>query len=218
MGTIDWHYDLLSPFARIALPAMREFVAGREVRPRATLLGALLKHWGQLGPAEIASKRLHTYRLAVHVGGRHGLALRFPPVHPFNPLLAMRLLAGANDGAGATLDQAEAALSLVWDEGVAPHDERGLTLLAERTGIDPGLASADASKAALRATTDEAIACGVFGVPTARVDLGGETALFWGVDALPMLRDALADPGMLSRGAMAGAAHAEYGIARRTGG
>jgi hypothetical protein len=39
----------------------------------------------------------------------------------------------------------------------------------------------------LRASTDEAIARGVFGVPT--FDLDGR--LFWGLDALPMLRAAL---------------------------
>jgi 2-hydroxychromene-2-carboxylate isomerase len=35
-------------------------------------------------------------------------------------------------------------------------------------------------RAALRAANDEAVACGVFGVPTVRVG----TALFWGDDRL----------------------------------
>jgi 2-hydroxychromene-2-carboxylate isomerase len=42
-------------------------------------------------------------------------------------------------------------------------------------------------KALLRAHTDEAIAQGVFGTPSFEVD----GKLFWGLDALPMLRDYL---------------------------
>ena len=43
-------------------------------------------------------------------------------------------------------------------------------------------------KLQLKAHTDEAIAVGVFGVPTYEVD----GKLFWGFDALPMLRAYLA--------------------------
>ena len=42
-------------------------------------------------------------------------------------------------------------------------------------------------KAQLKAHSDEAIALGVFGVPALAVD----GKLFWGLDALPMLRDYL---------------------------
>ena len=42
-------------------------------------------------------------------------------------------------------------------------------------------------KAQLKSNTDEAIARGVFGVPTFCVD----DKLFWGLDALPMLREYL---------------------------
>jgi hypothetical protein len=46
-------------------------------------------------------------------------------------------------------------------------------------------------KARLKANTDEAIAQGLFGVPTFAVD----DKLFWGFDALPMLRAYLAGDG-----------------------
>ena len=47
----------------------------------------------------------------------------------------------------------------------------------------PRAAGSDEVKAQLKAHTDEAIALGVFGVPTFAVD----GRLFWGFDALPML-------------------------------
>ena len=51
--------------------------------------------------------------------------------------------------------------------------------------IDPG---AEDVKTQLKALTDEAVALGLFGVPTLVVD----GRLFWGLDALPMLAAYLA--------------------------
>jgi 2-hydroxychromene-2-carboxylate isomerase len=48
-------------------------------------------------------------------------------------------------------------------------------------------AAGEAVKARLKANSDEALARGAFGVPTIEVD----GKLFWGLDALPMLRDCL---------------------------
>ena len=209
--TIDWHFDVLSPFARIQLAMMDGLPVGTRVRPRPTLLGALLKHWGQRGPAEIEPKRVHTYRLVVHLAERHGIPLRFPPRHPFNPLPAMRLLAGLNGGAGPSLAEAGIAMRHVWDEGRAPDDEAGVRAL----DADPALALADTSKAALRRVTDEAISRGVFGVPTFAVPRGHGHELFWGVDAFPMLLDFLGDPALFERDAYVEAGRTEFAIARR---
>ena len=51
-------------------------------------------------------------------------------------------------------------------------------------GRDP---AGDEVKTELKANTHAAIAAGLFGVPTCAVD----DKLFWGFDALPMLRDYL---------------------------
>lgn len=212
---IDWHYDILSPFARVQLTMMDTLPAGVSVRPVPTLLGAVLKHWGQRGPAEIAPKRVHTYRLVTWLAERHGVPLAFPPRHPFNPLPAMRLLAGAD----ADIATVRAAFEHVWDHGRAPDDEAGLRALADALGLDPALATADASKASLRVATDGAIARGVFGVPTfavpstLAVPSGDAHELFWGVDATPMLLDYLADPTLFER--MSDLDAVEFAVARR---
>ena len=221
MRTIDWHYDILSPFARVQLAMMGDLPDAVTVRPVPTLLGAVLKHWGQRGPAEIAPKRVHTYRLVTWLARRHGVTLAFPPRHPFNPLPAMRLLAGLE----ADLDAVRAAFVHVWDHGNAPDDEAGLRALADALGADPSLAVADRSKLLLRAATDGAIGRGVFGVPTFAVpgenrgvsgsENGSEDghALFWGVDAMPMLVDYLADPALFD--GMADLDAIEFAVARR---
>jgi 2-hydroxychromene-2-carboxylate isomerase len=73
-----------------------------------------------------------------------------------------------------------------WEGGGDPNEEKRLASLV--AGLQPQVNPAsDAIKAQLRANTELAAANGVFGVPT--LDLEGR--LFWGADALPMLRAAL---------------------------
>jgi 2-hydroxychromene-2-carboxylate isomerase len=81
--TIELHYDLISPFAHVLLARLGELPAGVSVKPVPVLLGAILNHWGQRGPAEISAKRLHTYRQSVFLGqtsrGRDAVSAT-PPV------------------------------------------------------------------------------------------------------------------------------------------
>ncbi|HYZ63221.1 MAG TPA: 2-hydroxychromene-2-carboxylate isomerase [Acetobacteraceae bacterium] len=189
-----WYFDLISPFSWLALPEVEALPAQVEYRP--VLLGAVLKHWGQLGPAEIVPKRLPTYRLCVWLAAERGIPFRMPPVHPFNPLRAMRLLTAL----GAERATVRAAMETVWAEGRDVSEPGGFAALASRLRVtDPdGLIEAQGGRDKLRASTEGAIARGVFGVPT--LEVGGE--LFWGLDAMPLARAALADPGLLTRGEM----------------
>ena len=181
--TIDFHYDLISPFAHVALKRLGELPEDVTVRPVPVLLGAILGHWGQRGPAEISAKRLHTYRLSVFVGQKHGLDMRFPPRHPFNPLKPLRLLAGAD----ADLATVKRAFEFVFEEGRAPDTDDELAAFAETVGIPLTMAADDTAKAALRANTDQAIARGVFGVPSFVCATASGHEVFWGVDAFDML-------------------------------
>ncbi len=189
-----WYFDVISPFAYLALP---EVEALGPVSLRPILFGAVLKHWGQLGPAEIAPKRIHTYRLVAFQAARRQVPFRFPPTHPFNPLQALRLLTALDAPPGAV----RIALDVVWAEGIDVSTPEGFVHLAERLDVpDPAaLIDRTGAKDRLRAATEDAIARGVFGVPTLAV----ADDLFWGVDALPMARAAMADPALFQRGEMA---------------
>lgn len=187
--TLDFHYDLISPFAHVALKRLGELPPEVTVRPVPVLLGAILSHWGQRGPAEITAKRLHTYRLSVFLGQRYGLDMRFPPRHPFNPLKPLRLLAGAD----ADLGTVKRAFSFVFEQGRAPDTDDELAAFAEAVGIPLALAGYDRAKAALRTNTDRAIACGVFGVPSFVGETVSGPQVFWGVDAFDMLLAWLGD-------------------------
>jgi len=184
----DWYFDFISPYSYLQLGPIRALHARLEITPIPIVFGAVLKHHGQLGPAEIRGKREFTYRFVQWSAAREGVALKFPPAHPFNPIAALRLCIAA----GTTWPAIAAIFEHVWKEGRAGDDADSLADVGHTLGIDDVAAatSREDVKAALRANTEAALAAGVFGVPTLRV--GGE--LFWGHDATPMIEDWLADP------------------------
>jgi 2-hydroxychromene-2-carboxylate isomerase len=71
----------------------------------------------------------------------------------------------------------------VWIGGGDAADPGRIAALTQALAPKRDPAS-DAVKGALRSATQEAIALGLFGVPTFELD----GRLFWGLDALPMLR------------------------------
>jgi 2-hydroxychromene-2-carboxylate isomerase len=71
----------------------------------------------------------------------------------------------------------------VWQTGLEAADPQRLAALAAQLAPQRDPEGAEV-KAQLKAHSDAAIAQGVFGVPALAVD----GKLFWGLDALPMLR------------------------------
>jgi 2-hydroxychromene-2-carboxylate isomerase len=185
---VSWAFDVLSPFAYLALPRLRELPSGVELKVVPVLLAALLDHFGQRGPAEIPSKRRFTYRFVLWRARKLGLPFCMPPVHPFNPLAALRLVIAA----GSDLHAAGTVLQAAFGEGRDLTDSSVIAELAARLGVaDPHKALAEpAVKQRLRDNTLWASSRGVFGVPT--LVIGEE--LFWGHDAVDMALDYLARP------------------------
>jgi 2-hydroxychromene-2-carboxylate isomerase len=177
-------FDPISPFAYLAVEQLPQALAGCSyaVEYKPVLFAGLLQHWGQKGPAEIEPKRAWTYRHIAWLAQQHGTPLQMPAVHPFNPLPLLRLCIAA----GPNRRVVEAVMRHVWRGGEDAGDAARIDALTRE--LAPARdAAADGVKAELRACTDEAIARGIFGVPTFELD----GRMFWGLDALPMLRAAL---------------------------
>lgn len=187
---VTWYFDPISPYVYLQLPDLDRLPPGIHVRPVPVLLAGLLKHWGTKGPAELPAKRLHTYRQCAWLAQSRKLAFQMPPRHPFNPLGALRLLCAL----GPTVEQARIASRFVFERGGDPSTPEGMRELGKELGVtEPeALASDPSIKDRLRHNTDEALAHGVWGVPTFLV---GEE-LFWGADSFPMMLDYLRDPGI----------------------
>lgn len=185
MKHLSFWFDPISPYAYLAFERLPQALEGisHSVDYRPILFAGLLAHWGQKGPAEIEPKRHWTFRQVAWFAHQHGIGIETPAQHPFNPLGLLRLLiACAPEGGTPNRRVCEAVLRHVWTGGADANDPARLAALAQdlEPARDP---SSDAVKQALKDQTAQAVAKGVFGVPTVEVD----GRLFWGVDALPML-------------------------------
>lgn len=185
---VEFYFDYLSPYAYLAWLSVPHVCSARgiELAPRPVVLGALLQHWGQLGPAEIPPKALFTFKDCVRRAHHLGHPFRAPAYHPFNPLTALRVSLSEVAGA-AQRDVMNALWQAGWGEGRDLGSAQEIADILNQAGLAGTALVARASdpevKALLKANTEGAIQQGVFGVPTMLV---GEE-LFWGADQLDAL-------------------------------
>lgn len=189
MRRIVWHFDFVSPFAYIGLYRLRELPPELEIELRPVLFAGLLKHHGQKGPAEIASKRRYTYRWSHWWAKSLGIPLVYPAGHPFNPLHHLRLAIAA----GATRENVQRIFDALWTNGADAADPAAFAALAQSLGVAQERLAAQDVKDTLRRNTDGAAARGIFGVPTLEID--GE--LFWGADSIEFAKAYLTDRAVL---------------------
>jgi 2-hydroxychromene-2-carboxylate isomerase len=184
MKHLTFYLDFISPYAYLAFEKLPQALMGHSVSVsyKPILFAALLKHHGQLGPAEMPGKRDWTYRQVLWQAHTQGVDLQMPTSHPFNPLSLLRLAVACSTQGAPNRYVCETVFKHVW-QGCAPADDpERLQQLTQLLAPERSVAS-DEVKAQLKANTEEALTLGVFGVPTIQVD----DKLFWGFDALPML-------------------------------
>jgi 2-hydroxychromene-2-carboxylate isomerase len=192
MKQITFYLDFISPYSYLAFEALPQALMGHSysVSYKPVLFAALLKHHGQLGPAEIPGKRDWTYRQVLWLARQQGTELQLPASHPFNPLALLRLAVACDAQGLPNRYVCETLFRHVWRGAAEATDSARLQLVTQQLAPSRAVNSEEV-KAQLKAHTDQAIALGVFGVPTFAVD----DKLFWGFDALPMLQQYLAgDP------------------------
>jgi 2-hydroxychromene-2-carboxylate isomerase len=185
--SVEWYFDFVSPYSYIALHRLGEIA--RPVVYKPVLFAALLNHWGQKGPAEISAKRRWTYRWSSWCAAELGIPFRYPAAHPFNPLPHLRLALAC----GCAPQAVKRIFEWIWMSGENASDTARFAALCTELAIDEEQLSSAEVKGALRTNTAEALARGVFGVPS--FVAGSE--VFWGADAIGFLNAYLADPSIL---------------------
>ena len=186
MASADWYFDFVSPFSYLQCEQLPQLERSIRIRYRPVLFAGLLKAYGHKGPAEIPAKRRFTYQFVAWQAKHLGVPLKFPPVHPFNPLPLLRLAIAAD----ADPDVVRRIFRFVWRDGRLgdlPIEWAELMTQVDVSDAATRIESPEV-KEALRRNTDEAIARGIFGVPTLAI---GEQ-LFWGDDRLEQAAAALA--------------------------
>ena len=206
MKPLDWYFDFVSPYAYLQNALLPRIAARADVRRRPILFAALLGHWGQLGPAEIAPKRDWTFVHCTWLAARHGIPLTMPTMHPFNPLPMLRL----SNALGNTAAVVDRLFAFVWRDGHVPTDAATWAALVADLGADEADLQSPRVKEALRDAGRDAVAAGVFGVPTAVVD----GRCFWGFEATDFLLACLDDPALLESDAMLAALRMPMGPMR----
>lgn len=200
MATLRFYFDYISTNAYLAWLQMPTIARryGWVLEPVPVLFAGLLEAHGTSGPAETPAKALWMWKNNLRKAALSGVPLNPPAFHPFNPLLALRVTSLARD-----LDECDDLITrlmeAVWVRGEHVSEPEVVARAARDVGLDGAALVAAAgsaeAKTALRRQTDEAIARGVFGVPT--MEAQGE--IFWGYDDLPYLEMFMAGDDPLQR-------------------
>jgi 2-hydroxychromene-2-carboxylate isomerase len=184
MGSIDFYFDVGSPYAYLAAERIGTLLP-EPVEWRPVLLGGLFRMTGRSSWALGDYRRRQAGMADIERRARaYGLPpMRWPDPWPTDYLTAMRATTFAF-AAGRGREFAMQAFRSAFRDGV----ELGIGAHVLQAGREVGLDAREleagtrdpAIKRALREATDAAYARGVFGVPTIAIG----DALFWGDDRL----------------------------------
>jgi 2-hydroxychromene-2-carboxylate isomerase len=190
--TLEFYFDYGSPYSYLADTQVEAIArrTGATLARKPMLLGGVFKSTGNSSPAEQPLKSKWS-GFDMPMWARHyGVPFQRNPFFPINTLALMRGAAAAQiDG---TFERYHPALfKAMWIDGRNLNDIKEVAAVLAAAGLDPqkfGNRIQDQDvKDRLKATTDEAVARGVFGAPTSFVD----DMMFFGNDRLPFVEMAL---------------------------
>lgn len=178
---IDLYFDYTCPFAYLA--STQVAARGIPVTWKPILLGGVFKAYGtaqnlseKLGPAKGAHNLEDMQRWA----RKYGVPLRMPAGHPLRSVEALRATLATKIDPNVI----HGFYRAYWVDNRPPSDRETIRDVVTAAGHDAEAVFAAIETAAikddLRVRTEEAVAKGVFGVPTFFVD--GE--MYWGQDRL----------------------------------
>ena len=192
--TVEYFFDVGSPTAYLAWTQLPKIAAetGATIAWRPMLLGGVFKATGNASPVTVPAKGRWMNDDIARWARRYGVPFAFNPHFPINTLTLMRGATGLQMRRPADfpryLDVVERAM---WEAPKNLGDPAVLAATLAAAGFDAdefaALVADPEVKAKLIATTEEAVARGVFGAPTFFVG----DAMFFGQDRLDFVREAL---------------------------
>jgi 2-hydroxychromene-2-carboxylate isomerase len=189
----EFWFDFSSPFAAIASAGV-EAVFGDGLQVRPMLLGAVFKAVGT------ANVPLITFSQSKQAWARHdmqrqaeaiGFPLRWPSRFPMRTVLPLRVLLQIGPDTPAGRAFVKATFRAYWAEDRDISQPEVVSAIAVDLALEGDALVAGAAdqaiKDALRASTEAAVARGVFGAPTFVVHRSdGERSLYWGADRMEL--------------------------------
>ena len=190
---LRFYFDFSCPYAYVASTQIEALAerSGAELDARPMLLGGVFRAHATpqnlsdtLRPAKARHNLADIHRQAA----RAGVPLTMPAGHPIRTVEALRALLVVGE---PFWPLAHALFRAYWVDGIDLGQRDGVAEVLRAAGHDADaiLAEIDdpAIKDALRTRTDEAIAAGVFGIPTCVIEAPSGPELYWGVDRLAMV-------------------------------
>lgn len=193
MQTLEFFFDLLSPFSYLASTQVEAVCArtGAALAWKPFLLGAVFKATENASPLSNPHKAAYLLKDLQRWADHYGLPpLTFPSEFPFRVVDADRLvLVAAEQGKAGVF--ARAAFDAIWAGGKDLGKPEALAPVLRSVGMDPAISLERAGsieiKDALKRNGEEAVARGAFGAPT--FFIGDE--MYLGNDRLAFVERAL---------------------------
>lgn len=193
--TVDFFFDVGSPASYLAwtqLPGMCES-HGAELVYRPMLLGGVYQATGNASPATIPVKGRYVQMDYERHSRRYGVPFKENKHFPIITLFLMRAVTGVQLRRPEQLQQLLGCVfKALWIDALNLNEPQLTADILKAGGFDPAeierLTQDPETKAALKATTEEAVKRGVFGAPT--IFVGDQ--MFFGQDRMDFVREALA--------------------------
>jgi 2-hydroxychromene-2-carboxylate isomerase len=190
--TLEFYYDYGSPYSYLADTQVEAIAkrAGAALVRKPMLLGGVFKATGNASPMTVELKSKWSAFDMPMWANHYGVPFQRNPFFPVNTLALMRGAAAAQiDGLFERYHPA--IYRAMWVDGRNLNDIAEVAAVLTAAGLDAarfGSRIQDQDvKDRLKATTDEAVARGVFGAPTSFVG----DMMFFGNDRLPFVEMAL---------------------------
>jgi 2-hydroxychromene-2-carboxylate isomerase len=194
-ASVEFFFDVGSPTSYLAWTQLPRIAAaaGARIAWRPMLLGGVFKATGNASPVAVPAKGRWMGADIARWAKRYGVPFCFNPHFPINTLTLMRGAAGLQMRRPEDFERYLTTIyEAMWKEPANLGDPAVLATTLAAAGLDAdalgALVGDPEVKARLVATTEEAVARGVFGAPTFFV--GDE--MFFGQDRLDFVAEALA--------------------------
>jgi 2-hydroxychromene-2-carboxylate isomerase len=190
--TLEFYYDYGSPYSYLADTQVETIAkrAGAALVRKPMLLGGVFKATGNASPMTVEAKARWATADMPMWAKHYGVPFQPNPFFPVNTLTLMRGAAAAQiDGLFERYHPA--IYKAMWVDSRNLNDMAVIVEVLGEAGLDAGTIAGRTQdpdvKDRLKATTDEAVARGVFGAPTCFVG----DMMFFGNDRLPFVELAL---------------------------
>ena len=205
-AVVELFFDVISPWSYLAFETLSRYHRiGRpqrfEMDLRPVLLGGVFKLSGNSAPITVPSKGEHMWKDLAECGEFHGVPLRKPDGFPGNTLTMQRVLAAMRLEGVALEPVVRSAWGAYWSSNRdISQPEVIAEVLREAGHQEPSrwleAAQEQRAKAALSASTSEAVASGAFGVPWMLVPPAGsqQQHAYFGSDRFHLLLPRLGIP------------------------